>query len=291
MAPHPSLPIVDAPEAPEPPEISVEAAAKWLRAAGPKRIACSGGIDSLLLATLSHRVDPERTRVTHALGPAVPGEATERVRAWGAAEGWSLEWAHAGEAEDERYVSNPSDRCYFCKDNLYRTLRTLERPGEAATLLSGANVDDLGEWRPGLNAAEQHRVRHPWVEMGWRKADIRELARTLELPFAELPASPCLASRLYTGTRVTPERLAAVEAGEERLRALTGIAVARCRIEGDRARVEVGSGDRARVTERVLSDIASVMRRHIPELSLELDPRPYAPGRAFSVNWAEPRPL
>lgn len=247
-------------------------------------VACSGGVDSMLLATLAHRAAPSRTVVVHDVTPAVPAAATARVLDHGRAEGWYLELVRSAEFDDERYLANPQDRCYHCKSHLYTALDDLAaRAGlTGATVLSGANTDDLGEYRPGLRAAAEHGVRHPYVEAGVGKDGIREIARSLGLSFAELPASPCLASRLYTGTRVTPGRLRAVEVGEELARRITGIDVLRCRLRGDEVLVEVGAEDRSLVDADVLGAVVAAMRRVEPSLAgAVLDERPYRPGRAL----------
>jgi uncharacterized protein len=250
----------------------------------PRRvIACSGGIDSMLLATVSHRFDPSNTTVAHAISPAVPAEATARVRAWSEREGWNLTVLTSGEFGSEDYLSNPVNRCYFCKSNLYLALEQLRGvTAEGSVLMSGANVDDLGEYRPGLIAAEENAVRHPYIEAGIDKEMIRALARSLDLPFAEIPASPCLASRLYTGTRVTEERLRSVEAAEALIRAQTGIAVVRCRIRDDQMLIEVGNADRHRVTQALIEAVRLEAAQQGLELTaVELDDEPYRPGRAF----------
>jgi uncharacterized protein len=249
----------------------------------PRVIACSGGIDSLLLATLAHRLAPEATIVAHAISPAVPAEATRRVKAWAAQEGWTLRLVRSGEFADERYLSNPVNRCYFCKSNLYAALTDIAAGLERDfTLLSGANLDDLGEYRPGLDAAREVGVRHPWIEAQLGKADIRAVARELGLPFAALPASPCLASRLYTGTRVTAERLAAVEAGETLIRARTGIEVVRCRIREDELVVETPAADRRRISADLIEAVLAEARKVLPQLTgARLDAEAYRPGRAF----------
>ena len=249
----------------------------------PQRvIACSGGIDSLLLATLAHRALPHATRVLHAVSPAVPQEATARVRSWAAQEGWSLEIVESGEFDDEDYLSNPSNRCYHCKRHLYDRLHILGQVGD--TVLSGANMDDLGEYRPGLTAASEKGVRHPWVEANIGKATLRDIARHLKLPFAELPASPCLASRLYTGTRVTAARVRAVEAGEVLIRRRTGLGVVRCRLREDHVLIEVGADDRHAITPLLLAEVADAMRLLEPAIaSVELDAHAYRPGRSFII--------
>ena len=254
-----------------------------IAAISPRIIACSGGIDSMLLATVAHRGEPGATTVAHAISPAVPVAATSRVQAWAQREGWRLEIVRSGEFDSEDYLSNPVNRCYYCKSKLYDSLDRIARAlGAGPTLMSGANTDDLGEYRPGLNAAQEHAVRHPYIEAGIDKAAIRAIARQLSLPFAALPASPCLASRLYTGTRVTAARLRAVEESEITIRNATGIEVVRCRIREDQMYIEVADNDRGKIDTTLLVKVAGVAARGGLQLSgVSLDPEPYRPGRAF----------
>lgn len=252
--------------------------------ATPARIvACSGGVDSLLLATVAHRAAPENTVVAHAVTPAVPAAATARVIAQAERENWTLELVRSAEFDDERYLANPRNRCYFCKSHLYAAIGELPtRAG--ATVLSGANTDDLGEYRPGLVAAEENGVRHPFIEAVYGKEDIRSVARELGLNFAELPASPCLASRLYTDTAVTPSRLQSIEIGEDLLRMLTGIDVVRCRLREDVVLIEVTAEDHELVTTDVIDRVATAMRTVEPSLrDVVLDDKPYRPGRALKL--------
>ncbi|ODQ92881.1 ATPase [Mycolicibacterium holsaticum] len=253
----------------------------------PRRvIACSGGVDSLLLADIAHEMRPHTTVVAHSMSPAVPPSATERVRQCAAELGWRLELVDSHEFDDVNYLANPKNRCYFCKSNLYRELDRLTAaagwPGPGWTVLSGANTDDLGEYRPGLTAAAKHRVRHPYVEAQMTKADIRALARHRRRAWHDLPAAPCLASRLYTGTPVTEEVLRAVDRGENALRAATGLEVVRCRVKGDEVIVEVAATAHPNVTAPLLAEVLAAMRGVAPALrSIMLDDYPYAPGRAF----------
>jgi len=250
----------------------------------PTRIvACSGGVDSLLLATVAHRAAPSETVVAHAVTPAVPSAATARVIERAQTENWTLQLVRSKEFDDERYLANPRNRCYFCKSHLYAAIRELRTP-DGSTMLSGANTDDLGEYRPGLIAAKENGVRHPYIEAGLGKDDIRAIARKLGLNFAELPASPCLASRLYTGTPVTPSRLRSIEVGEDLLRMLTGIDVVRCRLREDIVLIEVTADDHALVTGQVIERVAAAMRQVEPSLrGIFLDDKPYRPGRALAV--------
>jgi len=250
-------------------------------------VACSGGVDSMLLATLAHRVLHEHCRIVHAQSPAVPPEATTRVLAYAREENWRLTLMKTDEFSDEAYLSNPVDRCYYCKDHLYRSLSLIAREAAHPTrgdfsIVSGTNCDDLSEYRPGLAAAEAQGVRHPFVEAGMGKSEIRALSRALALPYAELPASPCLASRLYTGTRVTAERLQAAHFAEEHLKDRIGVEVVRCRLQEDEMRIELLPGDRPRLTHAAMRDLRRALREAHPAVAqVGLDPEAYAPGRAF----------
>lgn len=177
-------------------------------------IAVSGGVDSMTLAHAAHRADVPRLIVVHALSAAVPEEATARVRRHAARFGWRLTELDAGEFADPAYRANPVNRCYFCKSNLYaRIARVTDGP-----IASGANLDDLGDYRPGLAAAAEHRVRHPFVESGMDKEAVRALARAFHLAdIAELPAQPCLSSRIETGIAISAEDLAFVARVEQAL--------------------------------------------------------------------------
>jgi uncharacterized protein len=205
-------------------------------------IAVSGGVDSVALAAFAHRLQSDgamgSVEMIHAVSPAVPPAATERVRARAARDGWRLIVTGAGEFDDPRYRDNPVDRCYFCKTNLYDRIRALT-PGAIA---SGANLDDLGDYRPGLLAASERAVVHPYIEAGMNKAAIRALARSLGLDeVAELPAQPCLASRVETGIAIDAADLAFVDLVETRLAALVPAGTAlRCRVTRAGIAIEIG---------------------------------------------------
>lgn len=204
-------------------------------------IAVSGGIDSMTLAVIAHRHLREGVRMVHAVSPAVPEIATRRVEGYAKREGWALRLVDAGEFADADYRANPVDRCYFCKTNLYTRIEGLADGGPIA---SGANLDDLGDYRPGLLAASEHQVVHPFVAAGIDKAAIRAMARTLGLDdIAELPAQPCLASRVETGIGIEAADLRFIDEVEVALRAILGEqATVRCRITHGGVVAEVGEG-------------------------------------------------
>ncbi len=194
----------------------------------PLAIAVSGGVDSMTLAHVARRHARHRPTMVHACGPAVPSAARERVERHAAAHAWDLRLLDAGELDDPRYRANPVDRCYFCKSNLYDRIR--ERVG--GTIASGTNVDDLRDYRPGLRAAAERDVVHPYVEAGVGKGTVYALAAALGLHDLEaLPAQPCLASRVETGIAIDPRDLAFVDDVERRLAAALGPqTVLRCRV-------------------------------------------------------------
>ena len=193
----------------------------------PAAVAVSGGVDSMTLAHLAHRVLGADVEMFHAASPAVPGDAERRILEHADRAGWQLQIVDAGEFADERYLANPANRCFFCKSDLYATLAA----ATSSLLLSGTNTDDLGDWRPGLRAADDHAVRHPFVEAGMTKRDVRRAADLLRLDdLVELPSAPCLSSRVETGIRIQPASLRAVDAVESMLRELLQPEVVRCRV-------------------------------------------------------------
>jgi uncharacterized protein len=210
--------------------IGVLAAA--IRDAAPLAVAVSGGVDSVSLASLAHGLlGADGMLAVHAVSPAVPSEATARVRARALADGWNLKIIEAGEFSDPAYLANPVNRCFFCKTNLYGAIASVT----GRQIVSGANVSDLGEYRPGLDAAREHGVRHPFVEAGYEKAAVRDLASALGLDeVAELPSAPCLSSRIETGIRIDPEVLLFVDRAEQRVRMALGYGgparAVRCRV-------------------------------------------------------------
>ena len=242
-------------------------------------VAVSGGVDSLTLATLAGRRAGGRAEMFHAVSAAVPAMATQRVEHLARQEGWTLHLIRPGELDRPDYVANPVDRCLHCKRALYTTIV----PHTRALVVSGANVDDLGDYRPGLEAARESNVRHPFVEAGIDKAEVRRLAARLGLgAIAELPASPCLSSRVETGIAIDATTLAKIDAAEGVLREATGAAAARCRVRHAGIVIEIDSATLVRLSpderQRLARRIGSLFEldaAHLPSFA------PYRMGSAF----------
>lgn len=239
----------------------------------PLALAVSGGVDSMTLAHAADRVGVD-FEVLHALSPAVPAAATERLSRHAAARGWTLSMIDAGEMADPRYTSNPANRCYFCKENLYTRIGA----HTDAVIASGTNVDDLADTRPGLAAAREQGVVHPYVEAGMTKADIYALSALLGLhDVARLPAQPCLSSRIETGIAIDAQTLAFIEQAEALLvAALPHSRDVRCRITAGGVVAEVSPLlDAVQGAVDALTALCTAEGRHFAGV------RPYRRGSAF----------
>jgi uncharacterized protein len=239
-------------------------------------VAFSGGVDSSVVAAVAARALGPRALAVTAVSPAVAEGELEGARRVAAAIGIAHETIATDELARAGYRRNAPDRCYFCKTELYESLAGLAAERGYAALLSGANADDAGDWRPGLKAAAEHGVRHPLLEAGAGKDAVRALARELELPSADKPATPCLASRIPYGTAVAPETLALIDRAERGVRAL-GFPVLRVRHHGILGRVEVAAEDLDRALDRepeVTAAVRAAGYRHAV-----VDREPFRSGR------------
>jgi len=221
-----------------------------LRGLGRVVLGYSGGVDSALLAvTGAQALGPERFLAVIGRSASYPVAQWRTARDLAARFRVPLLELDTHELGDPDYLRNAPDRCYFCKSELWSRLDEVAR-GRGAVVIDGTNADDLGEHRPGLRAAAEHRVRSPLAELGWSKAQVREGSRALGLPTWDAPAAPCLSSRVRYGLTITPERLRQVEEGESYLRELGVTGDLRVRHLDTVARIEVGSAQQSRLRER-----------------------------------------
>ena len=245
-------------------------------------VAFSGGVDSSLVAALAVRALGERTLAVTAVSPALATGELDGARGVADAIGIRHETITTAELEREGYRANGRDRCYHCKTELYEALAGVAVRRGYVAVLSGANADDVGDWRPGLRAAEEHGVVHPLLDAGVGKVEVRDLAHALGVPSAEKPAAPCLASRIPYGTAVDPATLAQIDQAELALKRL-GYRVLRVRHYGDVGRVELSEDELA----RALTDdgraavVAAVMSAGYA--TVEVDDKPFRSGSLNTV--------
>jgi uncharacterized protein len=210
-----------------------------LKDMGRAIVAFSGGTDSAYLAWAAHRVlGAEGALAVTADSASIPESHKRDAEAFVARFGIVHEYIKTYEFDNPDYIRNNPDRCFHCKDELFTRLEQLGRERGYRHIVYGVNVDDLGDYRPGQNAASQHKVAAPLADAGLTKAEIRELSRQADLPTWDRPAAACLSSRIPYGTPVTIENVKTVETGEEQIKAL-GFRQFRVRFHGEVVRIEI----------------------------------------------------
>lgn len=244
---------------------------------GDAVVAFSGGVDSSVVAAVAAEVLGDRALAVTAVSPALASGELDGARAVAETVGAAHQVISTAELDREGYRRNDRFRCYHCKTELYEQLLEVARRRGQSVVLSGANADDAGDWRPGLRAADEYGVRHPLLELGLGKSDVRELARRLGVPSAEKPASPCLASRLPYGTPVSVPVLEQVDRAEQALKQL-GYRVLRVRHFGAVGRVQLAADELGRIgdpAERAAVE-AAVLAAGYDEV--EIDEHPFRSG-------------
>jgi pyridinium-3,5-biscarboxylic acid mononucleotide sulfurtransferase len=242
----------------------------------------SGGVDSSLLAVVSRQVlgiDGFLAVIGRSASyPAVQADAALSLAAKFDIPVFELE---TNELQDPRYLSNPTDRCYYCKSELWTQLSRLKTERGFDTIIDGTNADDIGEHRPGTRAGAEHQVRSPLLDLGWTKQQVRQAAEALKIPVWDAPAAPCLSSRVLYGLQITPERLRQVEQGEEYLRRLGVHGDLRVRHHGETARLEVEPGQMDLLRRQW--DSVKLVFSELGFAAVELDPQGYRRGALLSL--------
>jgi len=255
---------------------------RHLRGLGKVLLGYSGGVDSALLAVVARdALGADRFLAAIGRSPSYPEVQWRAAVELAARFDVPLLELDTRELDDPRYLRNGTDRCYFCKAELWTRLGEVARGRGFDTVIDGTNADDLGEHRPGLRAGRESGIRSPLAELGWTKDAVRAVSRELGLPTWDAPAAPCLSSRVRYGLEITEERLRQVEEGEAFLRSLGVSGDLRVRHHGRHASVEVSESEMALLRSRW-----EVVERFFVGLGFdraELDPQGYRRGRLLAL--------
>ena len=245
-------------------------------------VAYSGGTDSAYLAWAAHRAVGSRAVAITADSPSIP-ESHKRDAADFAREcGFTHEFIETREFDNPDYIKNDPSRCFHCKDELFTRLEEVAKERGYTNIVYGVNVDDLGDYRPGQNAAKMHEVKAPLVEAGLTKAEIRELSRTSGLSTWNRPAAACLSSRIPYGTPVTVENIKTVEQGEEAIKAL-GFRQFRVRFHGELVRIEIAKDELSKALTADMAEAFARIFKPLGFLYVTLDLEGYRQGSLNAV--------
>jgi uncharacterized protein len=253
-----------------------------LRALGSVIVAYSGGADSAYLAWAARQALGDRAVAITADSASFPESHKRDAERFATAHGIRHEYIETREFDRPDYVRNGADRCFHCKDELFSRLNAEARRRGIAHVVYGVNVDDLGDYRPGQQAARLHQVKAPLVEAGLTKAEIRELSRRAGLETWDRPASACLSSRIPYGTPVTIERVKTVERGEEAVRAL-GFRQFRVRYHGELVRIEIAPEELPRALDPAMAQAFLQIFKPLGFHYVTLDLEGYRQGSLNSV--------
>jgi pyridinium-3,5-biscarboxylic acid mononucleotide sulfurtransferase len=247
-------------------------------------VAYSGGVDSSYVAYVANKELGPRAVCITGQSASLPSYQNAEIMKVVDKFGFHHEIIATDELENPKYSANNADRCYFCKDELYNKLESVARSRGIQHIVDGSTVDDLDDYRPGRQAAKQHAVRSPLIEVGLNKDEVRELSRRATLPTWDKPASPCLSSRIAYGTTVTIERLNKVDRGEEILREF-GFREFRVRHHDTLVRLEISAAEMDRVLRKDVVDQLAARFRELGFKYVTLDLQGFRSG---SMNEALP---
>ena len=255
-----------------------------IRALDSVIVAYSGGVDSSYVAYVANEELGPRAVCITGQSASLPSYQNAEIKSVVEKFGFHHEIIRTDELENPNYSANNADRCYFCKDELYNKLESVARSRGIEHIVDGSTVDDLDDYRPGRQAAKQHAVRSPLIEVGLNKSEVRELSRRATLPTWDKPASPCLSSRIAYGTTVTIERLNKVDRGEEILREF-GFREFRVRHHDTLVRLEIAASEMDRVLRK---DVVEQLAARFRELGFKYVTLDLQGFRSGSMNEALP---
>jgi len=242
----------------------------WLRRQNGILVAWSGGVDSTFLTVMAHRILGELALAVTADSPLLDPNDLKMARRLARSLGIRHRIIRTEEMKNPTFVSNPPDRCYHCKKELFEKLCALARAEGLETVADGTNADDRSDYRPGVRAAREFAIAHPLQAFGFRKEEIRAASRLLGLPTADKPAAACLASRFPYGTPLTPEGIRRVARAEQSLHRM-GFRLCRVRAHGELGRVELGPEDLSRAIEKRTAIARTLHRVGFLYAALDLD--------------------
>src|SRR6266852_4159290 len=253
-----------------------DAAVSQIRLSKGAVVALSAGVDSSLVALLAHKALGDHAVAVTGISESLPPHELEVARERAKAIGLKHLIVQTDELQNLEYSSNRADRCYYCKDTLYRELRTLANGLGLEEILDGTQVDDLGDNRPVFRAAQEAGVKSPLLTASFSKADVRETARVLGLSVWDKPAMPCLSSRITHGEEVTTNKLGMIGQAELYIKELTGVRNLRVRYSNGSARIEVAPEERKVFFDEAVMDRVDRALRQLGFLTVTLDLKGYS---------------
>jgi pyridinium-3,5-biscarboxylic acid mononucleotide sulfurtransferase len=245
-------------------------------------VAFSGGVDSSLLLKVSHDILKGSVLAVIAVSDTYTKSECEDAENFAKDLGVKYRIIETLEFDDPRFVSNPAERCYYCKSELFSKLKDIAKKEKIPYVADGSNIDDRSDYRPGAKAKNEHGVISPLAEAGFTKEDIRNLSKELKLPTWDKPAAACLASRIPYGTKITKDILARIEKGEKYLKSL-GLKQVRVRHHGNLARIEVDSEHLIKLVEDGIADEIDKKFKDIGYHYVTIDLKGYRTGSMNEV--------
>ena len=236
-------------------DIKLKELKKWFNIRDNVMVAYSGGVDSSLLAQIAYLTLGSKAIAITSDSPSIARKDLADAKELARSIGIRHIIINTFEIDNPDYFTNPENRCYFCKEELFLAIKTIAKQEGIETIVDGTNSDDLSDYRPGTKAGDLYGIQRPFVELKITKAEIREMSRSFNLPTADKPSSPCLSSRIAHGEIITFKKLNRIEKAENFIKQISGIQILRVRDHGDIVRIEVGTNERNLLLDEKLLDM------------------------------------